>query len=299
MRRSIVPTSDMQAGKHSRTAEAMAIIRAMEYRGQEPARRILTDPWAEHFIQSHFARRLVTQRLSARLMSLLTGLWIPGAQEYALARARLVDDLTLQLATQGLRQLVILGAGFDTTIFRLQDKLCGVRVFEVDHPATQRVKMAALSRIDTPENLHFVPVDFESENIAEQLMMSGFQRKRFSLFTWMGVTYYLTNEAVAETVTQLAGLCAPGSHFILDFASEAVVAGATGGRAARIGLKQARWLGEPFLFGRDSAQAISDLADFGFDLITLYDQRKLQELYCPRGRAPVDFMYIVWCVRRD
>lgn len=288
----------MREQQYSRTAEAMAILRAMEC-SRKPARRILTDPWAAHFVQNRFARQLLKHRLSLRLMSFLIHLWTPGVQEYALTRARLADDLTVRLVAEGLEQMVILGAGFDTTIFRLQDKLHGVCVFEVDHPATQRVKMAALSCIATPDNVRFIPVDFEKDDIARRLTMSGFQPSRFSLITWMGVTYYLTHEAVAKTLGQLADVCSPGSHLILDYAGEAALAGAQRGRAARIGLNQARLWGEPFLFGIDPAQATSYLAGFGFDLLVQYDRSQLQRLYCPPGRTPVDFMYIAWCVRRS
>jgi methyltransferase (TIGR00027 family) len=271
----------------------------MEYRGRKPAERILTDPWAAHFIQNTFARQMINHPLWIRLMSFLSDRWIPGLQEYVLTRARLVDDLTVELAAQGLEQLVILGAGFDTTIFRLQDKLHRVRVFEVDHPATQRVKIAALSQIDMPNNARFIPVDFEKDDFVERLISSGFQPDRRSLITWMGVSYYLTSEAVAKTLRQIAVLCSPGSHLVFDYAIEAVIAGAQRSRAAAAGVKHAARLGEPFLSGIDPAQAKSYLARVGFDLIKQYDWRELQCLYCPPGRAPVDFTFIAFCARQN
>jgi methyltransferase (TIGR00027 family) len=273
----------------------MAMIRAMEYSRRPPAERILSDPWAVHFIQNPLARAMVKLPWVVRAMSVLSDLWLPGGQEYVLVRARLVDDLTTELAGHGLKQLVILGAGFDTTIFRLQDDLGSVRVFEVDHPATQAVKTAALSKLTVPANVQFIPVDFEKDSFARRLISSGFELRRRSLFTWMGVSYYLTSKAVAKTLRQIAEICSPGSHLIFDYAVESAITGKTKSRAARAGFAYAALLGEPFLFGLEPDQASTYVARFGFKLIKQYDGPELQSRYCPPGRAPVDFTRIVLC----
>lgn len=271
----------------------MAIVRAMEYSGRRPAERILSDPWAAQFIQNKYARAMVGHPLLARAMAVLSAIWIPGLQEYVLVRARLVDDLTAELAEQGLEQLVILGAGFDTTLLRLQVKLRDVRVFEIDHPATQSVKRAVLSRMVVPKNARFIPVDFEKDDFAERLLATGFERHHRSLITWLGVSYYLTSQTVSKTLGQIAALCSPGSHLIFDYVVESVITGTMRSRAARAGLKHAARVGEPFLFGLDSDQASTYLASFGFELIKQYDHLELQSRYCPPGRAPVDFTRLV------
>jgi len=287
----------MKDQTYSRTAESMAVVRAMEYSGRSPAERILSDPWAAHFIRNQWGRALIRFPLLVRAVSALSGLWLPGGQEYVLVRARLADDLTAELAEQGWQQLVILGAGFDTTIFRLQDKLRRVQVFEVDHPATQRVKTAALANVTLPGNVRFTPVDFEKDDFVERLISSGFEISRRSLITWLGVSYYLTSQAVTKTLGQIAELCSPGSRLIFDYVVESVITGATPSRAARAGMKHAARLGEPFLFGLDPERAGAYLASFGFDLIEQYDHLELQSRYCPPGRAPVDFTRIVLCQR--
>ncbi|MGH7224823.1 MAG: SAM-dependent methyltransferase, partial [Gemmataceae bacterium] len=149
----------MNAQTYSRTAEHMALCRAVEYSTRSPGRRILSDPWAIRLIPNPIWRTVASFALSSRIASAVYGWRMPGAQEYILARARLVDDCTREAARQGLEQLVILGAGFDTTIFRLRDCLRKVRVFEVDHPATQAMKVARLRRLTEPGRVVFLPVD--------------------------------------------------------------------------------------------------------------------------------------------
>src|SRR5262249_27939214 len=149
--------------------------------------------------------------------------WLPGGPEYVLARARLVDDLTTARAREGLDQLVLLGAGFDTTAYRLDKDLPGVRLFEGDHPATQAVKGSAAARLGVPRNVQFVAVDFERDDVAKQLIDAGFDPSLRSLVTWLGVSYYLTEEAVARILHQTARLCAPGGSLVFDYADASVI----------------------------------------------------------------------------
>jgi methyltransferase (TIGR00027 family) len=287
----------MKDQTYSRTAESMAIVRAIEYTARPPAGRILSDPWAARFIQNKFMRTTLRFPLLTRALSSISAFWLPGAQEYVLVRARLVDDLSAQLAEQDLEQLAILGAGFDTTIFRLQDKLRRIQVFEVDHPATQAVKTAVLSNMTLPSNVRFIPVDFEKDDFVERLISSGFKPGRRSLITWLGVSYYLTSQAAATTLSQIAALCSPGSHLIFDYVLESVIAGTATSRAARAGIKHAARLGEPFHFGMDPDRISAYLSNLGFRLVRQYDWLQLQSRYCTPDRAPVDFTRIAVCQR--
>jgi methyltransferase (TIGR00027 family) len=282
---------------YSKTAQSMAVIRAIEYVRQEPADRILSDPWAVHFIPSRLWRAIASRKLPADLASAVIDRWIPGAQEYALCRARLVDDLTRELAADRLEQLVLLGAGFDTTLFRLHDCLNSVEVFEVDHPATQLVKAGTLTRMPAPYQARFVSVDFETEDFGERLRLGGFQPARRTLLTWLGVSYYLTPQAVMTTFEKAAALLAPGSRLILDHVPEGTITGTARSRAARNGVHEAARLGEPFLYGLDPARVADTVARFGFRVLAQYDPATLRARYCRRGRVPVDFMHVAYLER--
>ena len=94
-----------------------------------------------------------------------------------------------------------------------------MRVFEVDTPATQEVKRQRVLRANgsIPENLTFVPVNFEVDRLDEELAKAGFHSQSPAFFSWLGVTYYLTREAIRETLERIAGLSAAGSRIVLDF----------------------------------------------------------------------------------
>jgi len=301
----------MKENRYSRTAEYMAVCRALESKGRSPERRILADPWAIHFIPSIFWRAVASFRLTSRLVSGALGWWLPGAMEYILTRARLADDLTRDLIDQGLEQLVLLGAGFDTTLLRLQDRLRSVQVFEVDHSATQSVKKRILATLGVPgkalrRQALFLAVDFEKEDFVQSLLAAGFDRSRPSLVTWLGVSYYLSPPAVARTLRQVVELgrgtsatpgpkCAVDSWLIFDYALDSVLAGREPGRTARAGLKYLARLGEPFLSGLDPAGLDSYLAGFGLQLLHQYGQQELAARYCPTGRSPAQFVRVALC----
>lgn len=277
---------------YSRTAQSMAVLRAIEYQGRPKVEQILSDRWAWQFIPSIWWRLASGFPLTSRLVSAAVRLWIPGAQEYALARAKFVDEATTRLAREGLEQLVLLGAGFDTTVFRLRDQLKGVRVFEADHPATQQVKLAMLGRQSLPQSVNFVPVDFERESFVERLQEAGFDARRRTLLTWLGVTYYLTPKAVNKTLRQVASLLQPGSRFIFDFVPPEAQSGAMADKALHSGLREAMRLGEPFLCGLDPNSLPDRLAEVGFRQLGCCDHNWLRERYCKGDRAPVHFMWI-------
>ena len=117
----------------------------------------------------------------------------------------------------GLAQYVILGAGFDT--FFLRHRELQVQVFEVDHPATQHIKRERVHRVagHIPPNLAFVPVDFEADRLDEALSRSRLDAEKPAFFSWLGTTYYLTKDAIRETLGYIAAVAAPGSRLVLDY----------------------------------------------------------------------------------
>ncbi|MBV8618219.1 MAG: SAM-dependent methyltransferase [Curvibacter sp.] len=141
-----------------------------------------------------------------------------GMRSNVVVRSRLAADLWAQAAAGGTGQYVILGAGLDTSAYRLPDG--PGRVFEVDLPATQQWKQAQLQAagLAVPRSLRFVPVDFERVGLADGLAAAGFRAEEPALFSWLGVTMYLDEAAVIETLRFMAG-CARGSTVLLEYAT--------------------------------------------------------------------------------
>ncbi len=201
----------MKKQQSSLTAEGIAYIRAME--ASRPAgERVCDDPLARHFVSP----------LMLTLGKLFYGIKqksAPGVSEYMVGRCRYIDDYLQSCLAEGLEQLVILGAGFDSRAYRFAALKGQVRAFEVDHPATQQAKLERLRRIFgcVPEHVVYVPVDFLRETLEARLPESGYDPQRKTLFIWEGVTQYLSPEAVDSTLAFVARHSAPGSAIIFDY----------------------------------------------------------------------------------
>ena len=139
-----------------------------------------------------------------------------------LCRAAYTEKALKAAVLTGTKQYVMLGAGLDTFAFRETEFLSGHRVFEVDHPLTQADKKERIARAGwtVPDNLAFVPVDFTKDSLAERLLAAGFDRSAKSFFSWLGVTYYLSSEAIDAMLSSLSPLCADGSTLVFDYPDE-------------------------------------------------------------------------------
>jgi methyltransferase (TIGR00027 family) len=132
-------------------------------------------------------------------------------------RTRFAEDALAAAVEQGVFQVVVLGAGLDTYAYRttLRDRL---RIFEVDHPATQDWKRQRLkdAAIPIPSSLTFAPVDFERQTLAEGLTVAGFDPSQQTFFTWLGVVPYLNEIAVWSTLSFIANL-PNGAQVVFDY----------------------------------------------------------------------------------
>jgi methyltransferase (TIGR00027 family) len=137
----------------------------------------------------------------------------------AAVRSRYTEDELSHALQHGVGQYVILGAGLDSFAYRRQDLAGVVRVFEVDHPATQQWKRAVLRqlKLSLPPYLNFVPNDFERQTLMEGLQAEGYRSEAPAFFSWLGVVEYLTEEAVFKTLQEVAAL-APGTEIVFEYA---------------------------------------------------------------------------------
>jgi methyltransferase (TIGR00027 family) len=197
----------MQAGEPSRTAWAAACYRAAHQVLEQG--RIFADPLALRIVgqDADALARWAEEQSSGRRMRI-----------FIAVRTRFAEDALAAAYERGVRQLVVLGAGLDTYAYRgaLRDHL---RIWEVDHPATQAWKRQRLADagIPLPAALTFAPVDFEQETLAEGLAAAGFDTREQTFFTWLGVVPYLTEAAVWSTLGYIAGLL-QGAHVVFDYA---------------------------------------------------------------------------------
>lgn len=201
------------------------------------------------------------------------------------ARTRLIDETVLRALAQ-VRQVLILGAGFDTRACRLTG-MRKVRVFELDHPATQAVKQRVLRRgRRSPAHVTFVPVVFGTDDPARALTASGFTPGTPTLVVWEGVTNYLDPRAVDETFALLASALGSGSPALFTYVDAGMLDGSAVFAGAETTMRAVRRVGEPFTFGFVPSQLPAYLADRGFELVRGEQVSDAARRFYPAGRCP-------------
>jgi methyltransferase (TIGR00027 family) len=258
----------MHSNLPSRTAEYMALFRAVET-AERPQLRLFEDPYAIPLLSGALkalAKAAQIPGLGRSVPTLLDFGW-PYTRSSGVVRTRLIDDLVRESIRAGVQQFVLLGAGFDSRAFRLTE-VKGIPIFEVDHPATQRAKRARLRLAleHAPDNVNFVEVNFEADNLESKLRRAGFDEKIPAVVLWEGVVSYLSEAAVNTNLTLLSRLLAPDSRLILTYVHKGALDGSVAFREARRWSSWVKRSGEPFIFGFDPSTLACTLSQFGFRL---------------------------------
>ncbi len=201
-----------------------------------------------------------------------------GLRASVAVRSRLAEDAWEAARARGVRQYVILGAGYDTFACRTDDRES--RIFEVDHPATQAQKCARLAGagLVAPDNCVFVPLDFTASSLAAALYAAGFRREEPAFFSWLGVTMYLPEATVCETLEEVAAM-ARGTEIVFDYSvsPRLLSPGERRGREAVVARAAAK--GEPWLSDFDPAALAAKLAAMGFARIRDWSGPELNARY--------------------
>ncbi|HKA52648.1 MAG TPA: class I SAM-dependent methyltransferase [Candidatus Binatia bacterium] len=268
----------MQEGKPSRTAIVSAVMRAAHLAlDGEP--KILAD---------HLARALsgITDDHPLADLDLLQRHEFRQLRALMVLRNRYVEDELALALTRGVTQYVILGAGLDSFAYRRPAQLRHLHIFEVDHPVTQRWKQSRLNAvgITVPDNVHFVPVNFESESFSDKIKTGAFNPSQPTFFSWLGVSQYLTREALEATLREVM-LCVTASRqLVMDF----VVPEATLGPTDRQQILEMRTrsgkLGEPWLSYYQPHELRQILKGTGFAHVLHFSPELAAERYFS-GRA--------------
>jgi methyltransferase (TIGR00027 family) len=190
---------------------------------------------------------------------------LAGARAQVVIRSRVTEDRLAEAVGRGVEQYVVLGAGLDSFAYR-SPLAARVRVFEVDHPGTQRDKRSRLASggVAEPPSVRFVPVDLERQPLVGALLAAGFDPARPALVSWLGVTMYLTREAVRQTLSVFAGF-APGTEVVFDYMLPAPLRDEAGeAYVEQVGAVAAH-RGEPWLsfFAPDEVADLLAAAGFG------------------------------------
>ena len=176
------------------------------------------DHLAEYFLPPHFRFFLRFKKTQANTKEKLNEA-LPGLTEYMIARTAYFDGLFVDALKREFPQIVLMGAGYDTRAYRFAELNRGTKIFELDIAPTQNQKKTYLkkARIDIPQNVKLVPIDFNNEALGDVLEKAGFDVLEKALFIWEGVTYYLDAESVDATLNFVSGSAHPDSILAFDY----------------------------------------------------------------------------------
>ncbi|NVB78109.1 MAG: SAM-dependent methyltransferase [Kofleriaceae bacterium] len=233
----------------SRTAEYVALYRALENSERRRA-PLFRDPLASSFLTGGRSIALGVANVPGLrgLLERYADWRAPGARTSAIGRTRFIDDVVRAEVAAGTRQIVILGAGYDSRAHRLPE-LATVRVYEVDRADTQAEKQRRLELVEGKrKDVRYVAVDFERQHLPSELADAGWRADQRSLFIWEGVTNYL-DEAAVGAVLDMVGHTAPDTAIVFTYIHRGVIDGTRQFLGADKLVASVKKLGEPWRTG--------------------------------------------------
>ena len=258
----------MAARQQGRTADGAALGRAIHLLYARPV--VFADYYALDLVSAP-ARFVCRSPLLYRLF-LKRGV-APYLDFVAstLSAMRYLEDRLAEAVHEAFTQYVVLGAGLDSFALRRLDLCQTLRVFEVDHPATQALKRERIERFlgAPPEHLEFVPADFERQSLEEVLANSGFDPGARTLFSWIASIPYIDASAVHETFRAIADLSAEGSEIVFNFGSWGASSGGGSMNQALDRATQRR--GEPLKSSFEPEALLRAVCDMGYARVALLD----------------------------
>jgi methyltransferase (TIGR00027 family) len=252
-----VTGEEMKDDTPSFTALGPALLRAV-HQILDDNPKVFTDPVAVGFVDGSSESEILANREGFQSPFMRT------LRSNFVLRSRYAED-SLAESLPSVGQYVILGAGLDTFAYRQPPSAKHLRIFEVDHPASQRWKRARLAKvgIEAPPNLIFAPIDFERSSLAHGLGDATFDAEIPTFFSWLGVTQYLTVQAIDQTLEYIASLPS-SSQIVFTFVLPDEALGPTDAQVNAFGAAGAAARGEPWITRLEPESLSVHLRSLGF-----------------------------------
>ena len=267
------------------TAEAAAALRAAGAAARDELVRG-PDRLAARFVETGpRLTAIVKVPLLRRLAPHVAERMLPGSYWFEMARVKHMDGVLRREIAAGARQLVILGAGFDSRAYRFADRLAKIPTFEVDHPVTASAKRARVRRIfgGLPGHVRYVDADLSVRGELEtRLAIAGYRRELRTLVIWSGVTPYIPEDGVDAVLRWLAESAAPGSSIVFDYAYREAVDGTGFFYGAPQLRRRVAEGGEPLRFGIRRDSLLRFVAARGLELVSDLGPEQLEGRYLVR-----------------
>ncbi len=204
-----------------------------------------------------------------------------GIYEYTIARTKYIDAVFQEALGQGVEQILIFGAGFDTRAVRLKTEPDAVQVFELDVPLTQQSKLKQYAKrgVIIPPNVTFIAIDFDKEALPDKLLAAGFRKGVRSLFILEGLLMYLQPQSVDETFKVMTAFAGAGSLVVFDYVHAAVLQQAGNYYGQEEIVKSVAKAGEQWHFGLEKDTLANFLNNYGLRVVEHQDAQELERRY--------------------
>lgn len=269
--------------KSSRTAAFTCLSRAASYvdkrecySGPDDIAYILVPTFFKMLLKSRWLFKLFRQSSFPK-----------GIYEYVIARTKYFDSVFTEVLERRFDQIVIFGAGFDSRTLRFSKLNKGTLVFELDAPITQQEKLKAYQskKLVIPENLVFVPIDFNKESLGEKTTCAGFVAGKKSLFLLEGMTMYLSQDAVESTFRFISDISGTGSLIVFDYIYAGVIRKENKYYGERDIYKTVAAAGEEWMFCLDENEVERFLNKYGFQQKDHSSKQELEIRYFRNSRG--------------
>jgi methyltransferase (TIGR00027 family) len=186
-----------------------------------------------------------------------------------LSRSRYAEDRLEIAIKNGVKQYVLLGAGMDSYALRHPELSDRLTIYEVDHPATQKSKKERFIKLakELPENLVFVPVNFEEQTISEALRQTSFKPDEPAFFSWIATTFYLTRKSIFETLSSIYGFASEYSEIVFDYSIADSSLSPEGEAESKVTKKFVARRGEVYLSNFEHQEIVEEVNKLGYQLI--------------------------------
>ncbi len=240
---------------------------------------VLNDSWAIHLLSQQYREQVLDMSLEDG-MQLFEGFDSTPVLAINIGCLRYAEDEVERCLASGMQQYLVLGAGLDSFALRRADLVGQCAVFEVDHPDVQALKRQRIEAADEQPAMMptFIPVNFETDKLAEQIRASAFNTDRPAAVSWLNTIPYLTEEATTATLAELAGLLQAGSHLVLNYSADVEFTEAQLALATRL-MEITGDLAEPFRSRWSPPDFEALLESTGFRMIEHATEVDLTERY--------------------
>jgi len=261
--------------KSSRTAGFNCMYRAASYLEKNELYK------SEDYIAPRLLPGLLKFLVKYKLINFNWSFFPKGIYEYVIARTKYIDNIFKESIENGIDQILIFGAGFDSRAVRFAEKNIKTKIFELDtlHTQTAKIKQFRKKNISIPKDTILIPIDFHVDSVSEKLELNGFKRNKTTLFIMEGIIMYLNKEAVDELFKLIYELAVPGSRVVFDYIYASVL------RKENIYYGEKNIHGkvnsvqEPWLFGIEKGGMESFLKNYNFNLIQNLNSEDLEKMF--------------------